>query len=179
MSTRCAATIDDVRGDADDGGVGRHVVEDDGARADAGVFADGDVAEDVGVVADEDAVADGGVALAVALAGSAQGDALIEGDVAADDGGFADDDAGGVVDEEAAAEQRAGMDVDAGEEAGDLRENARGETQVGAPERVARRDGTTPPRGRGSRGRLQATSAQRDRAPGRSGCLRACVRRIP
>ena len=113
-----AVAIDDVRGHADDGGVGRHVGEDHGAGADARVFADGDIAEHVGVVADEDAVADGGVALAVAFAGAAQGDALIDGDVAADDRGFADDDAGGVIDEEPTAEQRAGMNIDAGDRSG-------------------------------------------------------------
>jgi len=58
-----AVAVDDVGGDADDGGVGRDVAEDDRAGADARVFADGDVAEDVGVVADENAVAEGGVAL--------------------------------------------------------------------------------------------------------------------
>ena len=132
-----AGAINDVGGNADDGGVGGHVVEDDRAGADAGVFADGDVAEDVGVVADEDAVADGGVTLTVAFTGTAESDALIEGDVAADDGGFADDDAGGVVDEEAAAEQGSGVDVDAGEEAAELGEDAGGKAQFGAPEGVA------------------------------------------
>ena len=131
-----AVAIDDVRGHADDGGVGRHVGQHHRAGADAGVFADGDVAEDVGVVADEDAVADGGVALAVALAGAAQRDALVHGHVAAHDGGFADHHAGGVIDEQAPAEQRAGMDVDAGEEAAHLRENARRQAQVVAPEPV-------------------------------------------
>jgi hypothetical protein len=87
---------------------------------------DGDVAQDVGVVADEDAVADRGMALAVALAGAAQRHALVHGHVAAHDGGFADHHAGRVVDEQPPPEQRAGMNVDAGVEAGHLRENARG-----------------------------------------------------
>ncbi len=136
-------------GNADDGRIGRHVGEDDRARADAGVFAYGDVAQDVGVVADEDAVAEGGVALAVALAGAAERDALVEGDVAADDGGFADDHAGGVIDEEPPAEQRAGMDIDAGEEAGDLREHAGRRRSLCAPERVGDAVDTRPPRGPG------------------------------
>ena len=131
-----AFAVDDVGGDADDGGVGGDVAEDDGAGADAGVFADGDVAEDVGGVADEDVVAEGGVALAADLAGTAQGDSLIDGDVVADDGGFADDDAHAVVDEEAAADDGAGVDLDAGPEAGYLRHEAGEEFEVAAPEPV-------------------------------------------
>jgi len=129
-----AFPIDDVSGDADDGGVRRDVAEDDGAGADAGVFANGDVAEDVGGVADEDVVAQGGMALAADLAGAAERDALVEGDVVADDGGLADDDAHAVVDEEAAADGGAGMDLDAGPEANDLGAEAGDELEVPAPE---------------------------------------------
>jgi len=128
--------VNDVGGHADDGGVGRHVRENHGAGADAGVLADGDVAEHVGVVPYKDAIAECGVALAVPLAGAAERDALVESDVAADDGGFADDNAGGVIDEEAAAEQRTGMDVDAGEEAGEPRKNTCGQAQLHLPEPV-------------------------------------------
>jgi hypothetical protein len=131
-----AIAIDDVSGDAYDGGVGGDVREYDGAGADAGVFADGDVAEDVGVVADEDAVADGGVALAVALAGAAESDSLVDGDIAADDCRFADDDARCVVNEEPATEECGGVNIDAGVEAGDLGDDARGQWQAGAPEGV-------------------------------------------
>ena len=111
-------------------------VEHHRAGADARVLAHGHVAQDIGVVADEDAVADGGVALAVLLAGAAQRDALVHGHVAAHDGGFADDHAGGVVDEETPAEQRAGMNIDAGEEAADLREDARRQAQIVTPKPV-------------------------------------------
>ena len=131
-----AGLVDDVGGDADDGGVGGDIAEDDGAGADAGVFADGDVAEDVGGVADEDVVAEGGVALAGDLAGAAEGDSLIEGDVVTDDGGFADDDAHAVVDEEAAADLGAGMDFDACPEADELGAEAGEELEVAAPEPV-------------------------------------------
>jgi hypothetical protein len=131
-----ALLVDDVGGDADDGGVWGDVAEDDGASADAGALADDDVAEDVGVVADEDAVAEGGVAFAAGFAGAAEGDGLVEGDVVADDGGFADDDADAVVDEEAAADAGGGMDLDAGPEAGPLGEDAGEESEVVAPEPV-------------------------------------------
>ena len=129
-----AGLVDDVGGDADDGGVGRDVAEDDGAGADAGALADDDVAEDVGVVADEDAVAEGGVAFAAGFAGAAEGDVLVERDVVAEDGGFADDDAHAVVDEEAVADLGGGVNFDAGPEAGELGEDAGEEFEVAAPE---------------------------------------------
>jgi hypothetical protein len=128
-----AGLVDDVRGDADDGGVWRNVTENDGASADAGVFADGDVAEYVGGVADEDVVAQGGMTLATDLARAAEGDALIDRDVVADDGGFADDDAHAVVNEEAAADDGAGMDLDASPETDDLGHEAGDELEVPAP----------------------------------------------
>ena len=131
-----ALLVDDVRWDADDGGVGRDVAEDDRAGTDAGAFADDDVAEDVGVVADEDSVAEGGVAFASGLAGAAEGDGLVQRDVVADDGGFADDDADAVVDEEAAADLGGGVDLDSGPEAGALGAEAGEQLEVVAPEPV-------------------------------------------
>ncbi len=153
--------INNVGGDADDGGVGRDVAEDDGAGADARVFADGDVAEDVGGVADEDVVAESGMALAADLAGSAESDALVERYVVADDGGFADDNAHAVIDEEAAADDGAGMDLDAGPEADDLGHEAGEEFEVPAPEPVV--DAVNPDR-------LQARVAEQHHEPrGRGG----------
>ncbi len=61
--------------------------------------------------------ADGRVTLAVLLAGAAERDALVEGYVVADDRSFTDDHAHAVIDEEAAADLRAGMNLDAGKEA--------------------------------------------------------------
>ena len=75
----------------------------------------------------------------MAFAGSAQGDALIDGDVAAHDGGFADDNTGSVVDEQAAAQERARMDIDASEKAGELRNDACRQPQVRTPEHGATR----------------------------------------
>ena len=73
---------------------------------------------------------------AVFVAGAAEGHALIEGDVVANDGGFSDDHARAVVDEHAAAEDGAGMDFDSGEEARALGEHPRDEAEFGSPEAV-------------------------------------------
>ena len=95
-----------------------HVAADHAVVADAGHAAenrrpgvDDDVVPDVRMALD---TLDG-VAVFVQLeALCAKRDALIELHVLADGRRFADDDAGAVVDEEAAADLRAGMDVDAG-----------------------------------------------------------------
>ena len=63
--------------------------------------------------------------LAVLLARAAESHALIQGHVIADDRGLADDDAHPVIDEQAAANLRAGMNFDAGQKSRDLREPAR------------------------------------------------------
>ena len=72
------------------------------------------------------------MALAFLFAGSAQRDSLVEGDVVADDGGFADYGAHAMVDEEAAADFRAGMNFDSGEQARDLRREVWREAHVRA-----------------------------------------------
>ena len=56
--------------------------------------------------------------------------------VVADLGGLADHHAHAVVDEEAAADRRAGMDLDAGEEAAELRDEAAAQLPVAPPEPV-------------------------------------------
>src|SRR5579885_1542646 len=60
-----AVAIDNMGGNADDGGVGGNVVENHRAGSDPGIGAYGDIAEDVGIVSYENAIAEGGVALAV------------------------------------------------------------------------------------------------------------------
>src|SRR5262249_21919802 len=107
--------------------------------ADAGAPADGDAAEDGGAGVDDDIVLDDGVA-GVALDGPAvvvggealgpQGDALVEAHPLADDAGLPDDDAGAVVDEEARADLRARVDVDAGRAVGELGDHARDQGDV-------------------------------------------------
>ena len=131
-----AVAQDDVAGHADDGGVGGHAAQHDGAGADAAVVSDGDVAQDFCAGTHDDVVAERGMALAFVLAGAAEGDALVEGDVVAYDGSFADDRPGAVIDEEAAAEFGTGMDFDSGEQARDLREPAGEESQIMTPQPV-------------------------------------------
>jgi len=125
----------------DDGGAGGDVVGDPCIAADDGAAADGDVAEDGGAGVDDDVVFDGGVTFETAdLAGvggegfSAEGDALIELDVPADDGGFTDDDAGAVIGEEVFTDGGAGMDVNTGLVMGVLGHDARDEGDVKAIE---------------------------------------------
>jgi len=62
--------------------------------------------------------------------------------VVADLGGLADDDAHAVVDDDAPADGRGRMDLDAGEEANDLREHARRQPEARCPRGV--RDGVRP-----------------------------------
>ena len=76
------------------------------------------------------------MAFARFLAGTAQGDALIEGAVVPDDGSFADDHAGAVVDEQPLADLRTGMDLDAGQKPGALADHPCGEVFFVGMERV-------------------------------------------
>src|SRR5690606_11578482 len=113
---------------ADHGRAFRHVLGDDGVGPDAGALADDDGAENLGVGPDDRAVRDGGVALAALAAGgvhAAQRDALIHGDIMADVCGFTDHYAHAVVDEQVAPDLRAGVNLDAGQEAPELRDRPR------------------------------------------------------
>jgi hypothetical protein len=96
---------------ADGGGAGRHVDEHQGPGPDLGAVADADVAEQDGAGADEHAVADLGVAVADGGAGAAQGDAVQDGDVAADAGRLAHHQARGVVEQHARPDGRRRVDV--------------------------------------------------------------------
>src|ERR1700734_3870535 len=62
--------------------------------------------------------------LALFLTGSTQRDSLIQGDVVADDSGLANYRAHTVVDEKAAADFRAGMNFNSGEQARELRDES-------------------------------------------------------
>ncbi len=97
LYTICAGTPTTVE-------FGGTVAEHDRTGSYARVLSDRNVAENVGVVADEDAVAKSRMPLAVALAGAAQRDSLIERDVAAHNGRFADNNAIRVIDEEGAGQ---------------------------------------------------------------------------
>ena len=152
------ADADDAAGDADHRRVVRDMVDHHRSGADLDVIADADVAEHLGAGADHHAVAEGGMALAALAAGAAQRHALVEQHVVADLGGFADHHAGAVVDEEAAADGGAGVDLDLGEEAADLRNHARQQRHAPAVKPVGqavRQDGV---KARDSRGRSRGHS---------------------
>jgi hypothetical protein len=106
-------------------------IEQEDVAADHGAPADHHVAaQDRGAGVDRDVVLDGGVALdaaqglTVSRRLGAQRHTLVEPHVVADLGGLADHDAGAVVDEEAAPDPRARVDVDAGPVVGMLRHHA-------------------------------------------------------
>ena len=131
-----AVAFDDASRHAHDGAVVGYVLDDDRVAADFDVVADADVAEHLGTRAHGDVVAQGGVALAGLVAGTAERDALVEHAVVAHNGGFADDDAHGVVDKEMLADLCGGMNLNAGDVAGDLREHAGERAMAMLPEPV-------------------------------------------
>src|ERR1022692_1385051 len=105
-------------GNSDDRGMIGHRANDDRPGANFHIVADPDAPEDLGACSDDDVVADGGVALALLVARSAEGYALINENVVADLGGFAYHHAHAVIDEETPPDLRARMNFDAGEKAG-------------------------------------------------------------
>ena len=76
------------------------------------------------------------MALAVALAGSPQRHALVDGHVAGHDGGLTDHHSCCVIDEQPPAQQRAGMNIHSGEEAGYLGKYSCRQAQFYAPQKV-------------------------------------------
>ena len=119
------------RGTDHHAGVVRHGFGEEGVAAHHGVFADDRLAaEDGRAGVDGGAVTHGGMALAAAVSAAAAGaecaqrHALIQLHMVADDGGLAYHDAGAVVDEEIAADLRAGVNIDTGAAVGVLRHHA-------------------------------------------------------
>ena len=125
-----------VAGIADDGGVRRHLVDDDGVGADLGAVADGDRTEQLGPGADRDVVLHGRVALAGLEARAAERDALVHRHVVADLSRLADHDAHAVVDEQPLADLRRRVDLDPGQRAREVRERARRHRDAGGVQRV-------------------------------------------
>ena len=103
-----------------DARVGGHVVGNPDVASDDRVVADGDTAEDGGIGIDRDVILDDGVTrhvenitvLIIFETLSTEGNALIEGDVIANDTRLANDDASAVVDGEIFANLGTRMDVD-------------------------------------------------------------------
>lgn len=75
--------------------------------------------------------------LLVACVCASERDTVIEHAVVADDCGLADDNAHAVIDEQATADLGTWMNLDSGEEPGDLREEPSEEPQLPAPQRMA------------------------------------------
>jgi hypothetical protein len=118
----------DLRRDADHGGASRHVGQHDGIGPHPGAPAEGDRPEDLGAGADDHVVLQRRVPLGVALRGridgrrdAAERHVMVERHVVAHLGGLADDHAQPMVDEQALADPRAGMDLDAGQDAAEIR----------------------------------------------------------
>ena len=82
-----------------------------GAGGDARAMTDLDIAENFRARPDQHAVADLGMAVLVLLAGAAERDAVQDRDVVLDHGGLAADEAGGVIEEDAAADLGRRIDV--------------------------------------------------------------------
>src|SRR5271165_2143206 len=133
-----AGAKNDVSGHAHYGGVIRNITQHHRAGTDAAVLANYDVAQHLRARADNDIVADCRMALAALLAGAAQGHALIQRHIITDDRSLANNHAHSVIDEEPAADLRAGMNLDASYELGELRQRARHKEPAANPQPVVK-----------------------------------------
>ena len=156
-----ALDADDVAGVADDGRFAGHVGDDDRVGADLRSVADRDRPEQLRARSDRDVVLDGRMALAALEAGAAEGDALVDRHAVADLGRLADDDAGSVVDEEVAADPRAGMDLDPGQGAGRVDDHPRAAPWRRSGAARARRGGRGAPGPRPSEERIARVPTER------------------
>jgi hypothetical protein len=124
--------LDELTDRADDEGAFGDIADDNRAGADAGTVAHADRAEHLGARADHDVVADGRVAFAGRIdVDVAQRDLVKHQHVRADLDRLADDHAGSVIDEQSGTDASAGMNLDAGEKAGRLRNHARHDGDTG------------------------------------------------
>ena len=130
--------MSDAAGDAYDYGVGRDFIYDDRACADLAIIPYLERAEYLRARAYNNIAADGRMAFLFPPTGPAEGDAVVDGDVLADFGGFADNDPHAVVDKEAGTDLCAGVYLDTGKEAAQLRGKASGQLQAVRPHPVRR-----------------------------------------
>jgi hypothetical protein len=114
----------------------RHVAQHDRPCSDLRPGTNAHIAEHAGAGADQHPVPDLGVPVAGLLAGAAQRHAMQYGHVVAHDGRLADDHPRGVVEQDAAADARAGVDVDAEHLGGAALEEERGGGAALGPEPV-------------------------------------------
>src|ERR1051326_6537100 len=115
-------TAHDPARNADDGAVGRNILIDDGVRADLSMLADGDGTQYLCSHSHQNAVTQRRVSFYLVQAGAAQGDLMVQQHIVAYDRGFADDHSVAMIDKEAAADGRSGMDLDAGKKTAELRD---------------------------------------------------------
>src|SRR3989442_10315715 len=106
------------------------------ACADLDVVANADAAQHLRAGSNNHAISQSGVPLALLVARAAERHALIKEEIVADLGSLADDHAGTVVDKEPAADARARMNLDPGEEPRRLRDHTRDEGYVGLVQSV-------------------------------------------
>ena len=128
--------LHDSSGNADHRTVCRNLLQNHASCRNPAVVADLEGAKNLGACSDQYVVAERRMALAGFLAGAAEGCALINHAVVADDGRFTDDDAGTVVDENAAADLCGRVDFDTGCEFRQLRDRTGEKRQVVAIEPV-------------------------------------------
>src|SRR5579862_6286248 len=100
-------------------------MDDHRTRSDSGVIANANSSEYLRAGSDDDVVSNRRVTFSALVTGSAQRYVLVDQDIVADLGGFADDDAHAVIDKETATDDGTGVDFDAGEKTGNLRDHAR------------------------------------------------------
>ena len=122
-----AAHADHFGRNTDRGGIGRQIFEHHTARADTDIIPDIHRAKHLGTGTDQHVIAQCGVALAGILAGAAQGNAVVDGAVITDFCRFAEHDAHTVVNEQPVADLGTGVNLDAGQVAGQLADEARQE----------------------------------------------------
>ena len=111
-------------GNADDGGAGRHRLDDYRARPHLGPIAHADIAQDDGMGANDDAVPHGRMPLGPLRGGTPQDRALVHQHIIAHFRRLADDHTRAVIDKEPPADACPRMDFDAGQEAPDVRDDA-------------------------------------------------------
>lgn len=117
----------DTRGDR----VRRYVVRDDRIGADRAVVADHDRPENLCSCTYGDAITERRMPLLLRERPATERHTVIQHDVVPDLRGFTDDHAHAVVDEETPTDRRTGMDLDSGEEPGELRKDPRRPFQCG------------------------------------------------
>ena len=116
-----AMAEDDVPRHPHDSGIGGHIAQHNRAGTDAAVFAYDDRAQNLCAGANYNLVAQCGMAFAGFLAGTAQRHPLEQRNVVTDARSFADHHPHTMVDKKTSANDRAGMDLDSGDPARELR----------------------------------------------------------